>query len=305
MTEQLFTAVAFLLPSTVAIAAAPIYRLRRSTRTVAVALVITALLPLPMLVPLERGVLRAVAAIVVLMTSAKLFDLHQQREPHPGFVGHFAFVLHPFSAVLRRLDGEPAPSRAENLRRLARGVVHALAGGAVLVWLFTEEVARGSIVVDHVLKLFAFYIGLEGTLVALVSLARLSGVKARDVLEQPYLAITPADFWRRYNRVIGQFLHEDVFRRSGGLRAPVRATIVTFVVSAIAHEYLFSIALGRIEGYQTAFFLLQGLAVALTVRVRPEGRWRWVALAATLTFNVATSFLFYRSVDQLQPWFLR
>jgi hypothetical protein len=85
----------------------------------------------------------------------------------------------------------------------------------------------------------------------------------------------------------------------------VRATLVTFVVSAIAHEYVAAIALGQIQGHQTAFFLLQGLAVAATVRVRPEGRWVAVGTAATLTFNIATSLLFFATIDQLVPWFAR
>lgn len=42
--------------------------------------------------------------------------------------------------------------------------------------------------------------------------------------------------------------------------------MITFVISAIAHEYLFSITLEEVQGYQTAFFPIQGLAVALTLR---------------------------------------
>jgi D-alanyl-lipoteichoic acid acyltransferase DltB (MBOAT superfamily) len=150
--------------------------------------------------------------------------------------------------------------------------------------------------------LLTFYAGLEGLLIVTVTCARLLGVQARDVLERPVLAVTPADFWRRYNRVIGQFLHEDVFLRVGGFRAPLRATMITFVISALAHEYLFGIAIGRVEGWQTAFFLVQGLAVAATVRLKPRGPWVFVSTAMTLAFNIATSFLFYASVDAVSPW---
>jgi hypothetical protein len=37
------------------------------------------------------------------------------------------------------------------------------------------------------------------------------------------------------------------------------------------HEYIFGMAIGRVQGYQTAFFLLQGVAVAATARVKAKG----------------------------------
>lgn len=302
MTDQLQTLAAFFLPSTLALVAAPIFSLPRRPRGLVVALVVLAMTPIPLLVPRTDGVLRAVDAIIVLFMAAKLVDLHVQRGPRPSAREYVAFIYNPYTAVLRRLSGEPRYSTSQNLRRLARGSLFAVAGGAALVYIFVTPVDLGPRFVEHTVKLFAFYLALEGFLVANVSVVRLLGVPARDILEQPYLAVTPGDFWQRYNRVIGQFLFEDVFRRVGGLRAPVRATMITFVISAIAHEYLFSITLEEVQGYQTAFFLIQGLAVALTLRVRPEGPWRFVGLAATLTFNVATSFLFYQSVQPLYPW---
>ena len=39
-------------------------------------------------------------------------------------------------------------------------------------------------------------------------------------------------------------LHEDVFKPLGGLRSPVRATLGTFAVSAVLHEFIFWIAVG-------------------------------------------------------------
>src|SRR5260370_20964948 len=81
-----------------------------------------------------------------------------------------------------------------------------------------------------------------------------------------------------------------------GFRAPIRATLLTFAVSALVHEYVFGIVLGRVQGYQTVFFLLQGCAAAATLRIRPNG---WSAMlwgAATLGFNLATAVFFFASV---------
>jgi D-alanyl-lipoteichoic acid acyltransferase DltB (MBOAT superfamily) len=124
-------------------------------------------------------------------------------------------------------------------------------------------------------------------------------------MDNPFLARTPADFWRRYNRPAQQFLYEDVFKPVGGLRSPIRAVLLTFAVSALIHEYVFGISIGRVQAYQTSFFLLQGFAVAATARVRPQG---WRALpwtTATFAFNLASSVLFFASVESLVPFYAR
>jgi hypothetical protein len=77
--------------------------------------------------------------------------------------------------------------------------------------------------------------------------------------------------------------------------------LATFAISALIHEYLFDIAVGRIQGYQTAFFLVQGLAVAATLGVKPKG-WRAVpCTVGTLGFNLASSVLIFASVNEVMP----
>ena len=59
------------------------------------------------------------------------------------------------------------------------------------------------------------------------------------------------------------------------------------------------------RGYQTAFFLLQGVAVAATWRVRPKG-WRTVPWRlGTLAFNLASSVLFFASIHGLVAFYSR
>jgi D-alanyl-lipoteichoic acid acyltransferase DltB (MBOAT superfamily) len=119
------------------------------------------------------------------------------------------------------------------------------------------------------------------------------------------LASTPADFWRRYNRPVQQFFHEHVFLPTGGRRSPARATLLVFVISAVVHEYVFGIILGRVQGFQAAFFLIQGLAVIVTLRARPTGGMKWIGRAATLAFNLVTSVLFFASLNQFLPFYSR
>jgi D-alanyl-lipoteichoic acid acyltransferase DltB (MBOAT superfamily) len=122
-------------------------------------------------------------------------------------------------------------------------------------------------------------------------------------MDAPLLAPTPADFWRRYNRPAQQFFHEDIFKPCGGRRAPIRATLATFAFSALAHEYVFGVILGRVQGYQTVFFLVQGLGVLVTMAWNPKGWRRWVACALTNVFNVTTSVFFFASVNGIAPFY--
>jgi len=137
------------------------------------------------------------------------------------------------------------------------------------------------------------------------NLPLLAGGRAREFMDAPLLAPTPAEFWRRYNQPAQQFFYEDVFKRVGGFRSPVRATLVTFAASALVHEYVFGVLLGRVQGYQTLFFLVQGLVVAATIRLRPKGWRMWLGIGATWIFNLATSLLFFASVNEVFPFYSR
>jgi hypothetical protein len=106
------------------------------------------------------------------------------------------------------------------------------------------------------------------------------------MMDAPYLASSPAEFWRRYNRPVHQFFGDDVYRPVGGVRNPVLGVLAVFAASAVIHEYVFLPAIGCIQGYQTAFFLVQGLGVLATRKARPGGV---LPILATLVFHLAAS----------------
>jgi hypothetical protein len=296
---------AFVVPYVIGTAFYPAYAVERRRRMWILILTVLVLAPLPLLVPGDLRWLRFCAVLGTLLIGGKLFDLHQQREPVPDVAEFLRYLVNPFTAVWRKLDAEPRYSALENLQRFAAGFA-AYAIGAWLFWIvYAADVSSWPFVLEHAVKLALFYLALYGGLTALTALVRLCGVRARDPLHNPFIAVTPADFWRRYNRVVGQTLHENVFMRVGGLRRPVRATLITFAWSAALHEYVFGIVLEKIEGYQTAFFMIQGLAVAATLRVRPKGAMQPLAIASTIVFNIATATLFFESADQVLPFWMR
>jgi D-alanyl-lipoteichoic acid acyltransferase DltB (MBOAT superfamily) len=124
-------------------------------------------------------------------------------------------------------------------------------------------------------------------------------------MERPFSAHTPAEFWRRYNRNMQQFFWRNVFAIAGGRRAPVRTTLLVFVLSALMHELIFAIAVGRVQGYQTAYFALQGVAAALTARVDAAGWKGSLWIAATLVFMLLSSVLFFASIHAVVPFYSR
>ncbi len=261
----------------------------------------------PLWIPAKAPFLRFLAAVHSVMLVAKLWDIHfgieRRFRPKPGrFV---LFLLNQFSIVLRKLDNEPRPGLRENAVHLARSLLGLALGCVVLRWLFQLDWEGLPFALEHAAKVIGFYLALLPGVATAVALWRLSGARARDVMDQPYLARTPADFWRRYNRPMQQFFYEDIFKPCGGLRSPVAALCLVFAISAILHEYVFGIATGRIQGYQTAFFLLQGCAVILTMRIRPRRLSAIPWIAGTALFNLASSVLFFASMNGVVPIYSR
>ena len=134
--------------------------------------------------------------------------------------------------------------------------------------------------------------------------ARIRGQGENSGPEGPlFLARTPAEFWRFYNRPVGQFFHEYVFKTLGGPRRPVLAVFLTFVISGVIHEYLFDVPARRILGTQMAFFLIQGVAVIARLRVRPRGWAAAPAVILTFAFNLLTARVFLASMHAVVPFY--
>lgn len=288
----------------VALACYPFLNGSRGTRVAAVLLTSAALLVLPFLVPLtgpDAPFVRFLVAVISASLVCRVVDLHLGHRAHgrPPLREVAVFFLVPLTFVFRRIGVEPGPGTRGNVIRLVRGLLEAGLGVALLVVVFRADLWQTSRLLDHCAKWLAVYPLLDGGIVVLVAAVRLMGVRAIDVYRNPILASTPADFWRRYNRVVSEFLNHDVAQQVGGRRAPVRATLAAFFVSALIHEYLIVAALGYPTWHMTAFFMLHGVATALTLRVRPRGWRRVPAVALTLAFLLLSLVVFTAIMDQV------
>ena len=217
----------------------------------------------------------------------------------------FTFLINLTSVVQRKLADEPRPGFHANLRRFIVMSFAAIPGGLLFAGCFLVEWRGVPFAVEHSAKVLAFFLLLVPGGAAGAAIWRLLGGWTREPMDNPFASTTPADFWKRYNRPAQQFLLEDVFKPLGGLRRPIRGTLATFAVSGLIHEILFDLCVERVQGYQMAFFLIQGIAVVLTARLHPTGWRKPLAIALTLAFLLATGTLFFASIDEVAPFYKR
>lgn len=305
-TRFLLFAVAMGVPLLLALSFYPALRVssawRRLSSVIAIALVV---LPIPLVVPPAGRLLRLLAAIWSVVIVMKLYDLHlgARAGDRPTARQFLEFLPNIYALVHRKADQAPRPTPWEDAKSALRYAAMVAVALVPLAIIFRADWSGRHFVLEHAAKVVVLFVALIPLTAVGASVWRLGGGRARAFMDNPFAARTPADFWRRYNRPVHEFLQEDVFKPVGGVRHPVRATVAAFVVSALIHEFVFSVAVGRVQGYQTAFFLLQGLAVAATGRIKPRG-WRgalWTA--GTFAFNVGTAVLFFGSVNGILPFY--
>lgn len=275
-------------------------------REITAGLFVTLVLATPYLVPGEARFGRFLAALTAVTMAVKVYDLGVgARLGHrPGWFEYLVSLPNPSSLVLRKRDLDPIPDTRSSLVRLARSSLAAAAGLLLFLGVFRIDWGRLPFPLEHTVKVLTFFAALVPAAAAGASALRLLGSKTHEPMDRPILARTPAEFWRRYNRAAHQFLREDVFDRAGGRRKPLRATLATFAVSALIHEYVMDVPAGRLQGYQSLFFLIQGLAVVATLRIQPGGLAAVAWIALTLAFNLATGLLFFASINEIVPFYV-
>ena len=257
----------------------------------------------PCLVPANANPLRLFATLLSIGLLPKLYNLHDEarfglRLTLWSYVG---YLLNFFWLVRRR---EPSrPPRNRDLRRLGSSVPGALLSVLLCILLYRMNWSPTSFALEHVLKVTAVISGVVLITNTLAAVYRLLGGIAMDPTAHPLVAPTPADFWRRWNRPAQQFLNEYAFKPAGGSRRAVGATLITFGISGLIHEYVFGIATGRLQGCQLVFFLLHGVAVVATRRIRPRGSRALIWIAGTWVFNLTSSAIFFMSVNQVLPFY--
>ncbi len=282
--------------------------------------VVTATIPAcSLLIPAGFVIARAFALLVLVDLFMKLVDLgRRQMRANAESVKWSDYVLFliPFPVFLVGYDRKRRAWRVA--RRCARAeswdIFRLVAGAAaftlclVLMLLSGRSfVVRPSFPLEHAAKLALFLVGIESLAQALCGLERLVGFHTTPIIDRAFLSRTPAEFWRRFNTRVHDWLNHNFFVPRG-VHAPFCGIVAVFVVSALLHELAFGIATSHFDGYQAAFFLLQAPAVMVS---RPLARvalaWgnlgSMLARAATAGWIAATSILFFHGIDRVFPFY--
>jgi hypothetical protein len=166
---------------------------------------------------------------------------------------------------------------------------------------------RSSFALNHAVMLLIFVVAIESLSRAICGLERLAGFDTQPIIKNAFLSRSVAEFWRRYNYRIHDWLYRNVFQPAGGRRAPVRSILLAFLVSGLFHEVAFAMATSRLTGYQLAFFTIQGPAALASGRLERLARRggftaKILAHASTILFLAATSVLFFDGVSNIFPF---
>jgi hypothetical protein len=236
----------------------------------------------------------------------KLYDLHHAVEtgPPPGAWAFLTYLPHGYNLVLRSLAAQSPPRWRADALRLLWLMPLTIAGVFMVLAVWRFDWLPYSWVIEHCVKVIALcgFIQVGSNIGA--SVLRLLGIPAADFSGWFAVAATPADFWRRWNKPAGRFLYQYVFVPVGGWRRLHLAVMATFALNGLMHEYVFGIAAGRVLGWAFLFFLIQGLATAATMRLRPHGWARALGVLLTLIFNLASSVLLFTCVDAVVPFYV-
>ena len=260
------------------------------------------ILILPLLVSADHSSMRFLLAIIGVIVVGKLYDLTRAsgRSPRQFTRQTLTFLFNPFSFVQRRLAVEPVPSVRENATQLFVCSVIFAAPYASMLVVDWDSLTKRSFLLEHVTKTTLMMIAIYGGCGVSIALWRLAGLQGRAPMHEFFSASTPAEFWRRFNRLAGQLFDLDVFRPITRRASPRVAQIVVFAISGLVHEYAFVMA-GATPGFQFSFFLIQGVGVSVTHRMRPRGGMRILLWMVTAAFMLGTSLLFFAGWNQIVP----
>jgi hypothetical protein len=268
----------------------------------------------PLIIPSTHKGLRALSAVISCDLAFKMVESFRHWQGESQCLGprdYYPFLI-PFpifAAVFpdhrRRIMRSRSPW--PEVSRVVLGIVASVIAVAATLALSSLPLVRSRFMLHHFLMLPAFVLAVESLSQTLCGLERLAGYDTRPIVRNLFLSPNVAEFWRRYNNRVHDWLYWNVFMASGGRRSPVRSMLLVFLISGAFHELAFTIATSRLTGYQFAFFSSQGLAIVaskcLGRRAQRAGSLgRLTARLATWIFLAVTSVLFFDGVSRIFPF---
>jgi hypothetical protein len=204
------------------------------------------------------------------------------RGKDPGTLGDFSFFLVVNPALVYRDKGSrvaPASFHAGGSFRVALGLVATILSVGPLSWFYASTQAyapmpTGSNFVLGASRFCKEYAAHSGIASIQIGVMRQLGFAIPERYLYPFLARSPADFWRRWNTYVGQWARLYLFMplalslsrwarrvpRFSSLSIGV-AVVLTFAAIGALHDLIFAVENGKVIPYATAWFSAVGLVV--------------------------------------------
>lgn len=257
----------------------------------------------------EAKIIRGCVAVVALLLALRVYS-YCRSDVRGGFLNYLHFLS--FALLSPHLVYSPSEHAAKARTPIGPEIFRIFAGAmvAVVVWHLTMRLmftpaAFHSWIVNHLIFTAGFTLFIQAIGHCLFGLWRLLGIRSRLLMENILLSRTPAEFWRRWSWPIHLWLYRYVYLPCGGNSNRVRATLAVFLISGLQHELLVALAIGRVTGHQTAFFMLNGLgAIASPAMERFARRGilaRSLVHLMTIVFLTATASLMFTSFNYIIP----
>lgn len=225
----------------------------------------------------------------------------------------------PSELATRRLgwwwDATPSADVARRARVVALlRIVRGFAGLALLAWVASALTPEAYLRAMHggpggawwhsVGVYLAVYFGFSAWTDAAIGFAALSGLVLPENFDDAHLAYGPADFWRRWNRTLGHWMHEYVYVPLGGAHPGGRRDrlawwniAAVFAAVALYHHVgglkLLGPGVAGMPGFWlpwTLWALINTVGTLVTRRWRAPARWgagTWAIVVATFAISAA------------------
>jgi hypothetical protein len=136
--------------------------------------------------------------------------------------------------------------------------------GVVLLWVIARKVPADQSLLRGWIGLLGLILLLHFGSFHLISLFwRSTGIEAEPIMAKPILSKTLAEFWgKRWNLGFRQLAHEFIFRPLQKCTGATIASLLVFLTSGLIHDLVISVPAHGGYGLPTAYFVLQGIAIA-------------------------------------------
>jgi hypothetical protein len=257
----------------------------------------------------EAKIVRGFMAVMALLLALRVYS-YCRSTAQGGFLNYVRFLSLGLLSPHLVYSPSEHPARRKtplglNIFRLTGGVTTAV----VLFYLtrqliFTQPAINSWLVNDLIITVgFVFIVQAVGH--AFFGLWQLLGIRSHPLMDNILLSRTPADFWRRWSWPIHLWLYRYVYVPAGGNPHRLRATFSTFLISGLQHELLVFLAIGRITGHQTAFFMLNAVGVIASPAMERFARRGILAQSlmrlTTILFLAATASLMFITFNYIFP----